>query len=129
VSGGKRRAPRLVNKLGARVRVDERRQYVRKSLHSKVSVFERNTHQYVGLLADYSVDGFMVASTVQPVEIGQHCEYMLLVQPPMEACATRVSVNADCTWCEQTSPSIYGIGFHVDNISEEAQRVLESCAD
>jgi len=52
-----------------------------------------------------------------------------IIQSPMEACATRVSVNADCTWCEQTSPSIYGIGFHVDNISEEAQRVLESCAD
>jgi len=111
------------------VSVDERRQYVRKSLHSKVSVFERNTNSYVGLLADYSVGGFMVASTVQSVEVGQHCEYMLLVQSSMEAGATRVSVDADCTWCEQTSPSLCGIGFHVDSISEEAQRVLESCAD
>lgn len=109
--------------------IDERRQYVRKSLHSTVSVFERNTNQYIGLLADYSGGGFMVASTVQPVTVGQHCEYMLLVQNALEACATRVAVDADCAWCEETSPSFFGIGFRVDNISAEAIRVLESCAD
>jgi len=111
------------------VNPDERRQYIRKSLHSTVSVFERNTNQYVGLLADYSKGGFMIASTVQPVVVGEHYEYMLLVQSPEEAGAKRVSVDADCAWCEQTSPSFYGIGFRVDNISEEAQRVLESCTD
>jgi len=109
--------------------VKERRQYIRKSLHSTISVFERNTNEYIGLLADYSEGGFMIASTIQSVDIGQHCEYMLLVQSPMEAGATRVSVDADCAWCEKTGLSFYGIGYQVDNISDEAQRVLESYAD
>jgi len=111
------------------VTIDDRRQYVRKSLHSTVSVFERNTNQYIGMLADYSRGGFMVASTVKPLQVGQHCECMLLVQNSLEACATRVAVDADCAWCEETSPSFFGIGFRVGNISEEAMQVLESCAD
>lgn len=109
--------------------IDERRQYIRKSLHSTVSVFERNTHEYVGLLADYSEGGFMVASTVRPVDVGQHCEFMLLVQSPMESGAIRVSVDADCAWCEETSASFYGIGFRLGVISTEAQQVLETCTD
>lgn len=106
----------------------ERRRYVRKSLHSNVSVFDRKTHQYVGLLADYSTGGFMVTSTIRSVDIGQHCEFMLLVQSPHEACAARVAVDADCAWCEQTSPSFFGIGLRVGELSEEAKQVLESCA-
>ena len=108
---------------------DERRKYIRKSLHSKVSVFERNTHEYVGLLADYSQGGFMVASSVQPMEIGGRYEYMLLIQSSDSGESRRVQLDAECAWCEKSSLSFYGIGFRLENISPEARQVLESCAD
>jgi len=108
---------------------DEQRKYIRKSLHSKVSVFERNTHEYVGLLADYSQEGIMVASSVQPMEIGRRYQYMLLVQSPVNGDTRRVQLDAECAWCEQGSLSFYGIGFRLENISPEARQVLESCAD
>ena len=109
--------------------MDERREYIRKSLHSTVSVFERNTHEYIGLLADYSLGGFMVTSSVRPIEIERRYQYMLLIQSQVNGNTTRAPFDAECAWCEQTSPSFYGIGFRLEYISPEARQVLESCAD
>ena len=108
---------------------EEQRKYIRKSLHSKVSVFERNSNEYVGLLVDYSQGGFMVASSVQAMEIGGRYEYMLLVQSSEGSESTRLQLDAECVWCEKSSLSFYGIGFRLENISPEARQVLESCAD
>jgi hypothetical protein len=109
--------------------VEERREYIRKSLHSTVSVFERETHQCIGLLADYSPGGFMVASSIRPIEVGRRCEYMLLIQSPVDGNTTRAPFDAECAWCEQTSPSFYGIGFRLYFISPEVREMLESCVD
>jgi len=109
--------------------VDERREYIRKSLHSTVSVFERNTHEYIGLLADYSTNGFLITSSVRPMDIGCRYQYMLLVQSLIDGNTSHVFFDAECVWCEQASPSFYGIGFRLEYISPEAREVLESCAD
>ena len=109
--------------------MDEQRKYMRKSLHSKVSIFERNTNEYVGLLVDYSQAGFMVACSVQAMGIGGRYEYMLLVQSSEGAESTRLQLDAECVWCDKGSLSFYGVGFRLENISPEARQVLESCAD
>lgn len=108
---------------------DERRKYIRKSLHSKISVFERNTNEYVGLLVDYSLAGFMVTSSVQPTDIGGNYEYTLLVQTADDGDSIRIELDAQCAWCEKSSLSFYSTGYRLKNISPQARQMLESYAD
>ena len=110
-------------------KVDERRNYVRKSLSSTVSVFDRNTNEYIGLVADWSEDGLLVTSSVNPIHIGGIYEYMLLSQSPNGSDATdRAQLDAESVWCERTSPSFYGTGFWLKLITPEARYVLEKCS-
>lgn len=107
--------------------MDERRNYIRKSLSSTVSVFDRNTNEYIGLVADYSDDGLLITSSVNPIQVGGVFEYLLLAQSPNGAEATdRAILDAESVWCERTSPSFYGTGFRLRTISPEAKQVLAS---
>lgn len=109
--------------------MDERRNYVRKSLSSTVSVFDRKTNEYIGLVADWSDDGILVTSSVKPIDVGGVYEYMLLAQSPNGYDGTdRGQVDAESMWCERTSPSFYGTGFRLKTISPEARVVLEKCS-
>lgn len=108
---------------------DNRRHHIRKSLTSTVSVFNRDTNEYVGLVADYSRDGMMVTSSINPIPVGSISHYLLLVQSPrMVEDADRAYFEAESVWCEQASPSFYGTGFHMTNLSSAAQKVLDECA-
>lgn len=110
--------------------MDDRRNYVRKSLSSTVSVFDRKTNEYIGLVADWSEDGLLVTSSVMPIAVGTVYQYMLLAQSPGDSGeGKRGNVDAESVWCERSSPSFYGTGYRLINISPEARRVLEKCSD
>ncbi len=107
--------------------LDERRNYIRKSLSSTVSVFDRNTNEYIGLVADWSKDGLLITSSVNPISVGSIFQYMLLSQSPNHSDTTdRAVIEAESVWCEQSSPSFYGTGFRITTISAEAKQLLES---
>ena len=110
--------------------LSERRSILRKAIHSTVSVFDRNTNEYVGLLADYSSEGVLVTTSVNPIELGCTFQFMLLVQSSRDADATdRGEFDAISMWSERTSPSFYGTGFKLSNPSAEILKLLESCSE
>lgn len=94
-----------------------------------MSVFDRNTNEYIGLVADWSEEGVLVTSSLKPIQVGDIFEYMLLAQSPKGGDATdRAQLDVESVWCERTSPSFYGTGFRLTNITPEARRVLELCS-
>ena len=110
--------------------LNERRSILRKAIHSTVSVFDRNTNEYVGLLADYSSEGVMVTTSVNPIELGRTYQFMVLVQSSRGADSTdRGDFNATSMWSERTSPSFYGTGFRLENPGPEILKLLESCTN
>jgi len=114
--------------MGTVEAISDRRGYVRKSLHSTVSVFDRVTDEYIGLVADFSQDGIMVTSSTRPIQVGETFEYMLLVQSGSGTDLTkRADFDAESMWCERTSPSFYGTGFQIGETNEQALSVLEAC--
>lgn len=109
---------------------DDRRAYVRKSLKSTVSVFDRDSNQYIGLVADYSDEGLLITSSITPIQVGKIYHFMLLVQSSHGMDDTdRASVDAVSVWCERTSPSFYGTGFKLQLLPSQAKKLLESCSN
>ena len=114
--------------LKQRMSDNNRRHHIRKSLISTVSVFNCDTDEYVGLVADYSRDGMMVASIRNPIPVGQTYHYLLLVQSPHAVeDAGSAYFEAESVWCEQSSPSFYGMGFHLAAFSPVARKVPDEC--
>ena len=107
--------------------MDERRDYIRKSLGSTVNVFDRNTNQYVGMVADFSDGGIMIASSVIPIQVGRKYEYILVTQSGNGSENERVPFDAESVWCERASASFYGTGFQIKEMSQSLREVLESC--
>jgi len=109
--------------------MDDRRNYLRKSLSSTVSVFDRKTNEYIGLVADWSEGGLLVTSSVTPIRVGDSYQYILLAQSP-GGCGenSRGYLDVESVWCERSSPSFYGTGFRLLNISPQARQVLEKCS-
>ncbi len=107
--------------------LDERRNYIRKSLSSTVSVFDSKTNEYIGLVADWSKDGLLITSSVNPIRVGAVFRYMLLSQSPNHSDTTdRATIQAESVWCEQSSPSFYGTGFKITAISADAEKLLDA---
>lgn len=107
----------------------ERRSILRKAVHSTVSVFDRITNEYVGLLADFSAEGVLITTSVNPIELGRMFQFMILVQSCKGVDTTdRGEFNAISMWSERTSPSFYGTGFKLANPSPEILKLLETCS-
>ena len=109
--------------------MDDRRQYIRKTLSSTVNVFDRNTHDYIGLVADYSDGGLLITSSVNPVEVGKTYQYLLMSQKETnDEIIQRGPVDVVSVWCDRNSSSFYGIGFQIVTLSQTAGKLLESCS-
>ena len=107
----------------------ERRSILRKALHSTVSVFDRDTGEYVGLVADYAPEGIMITSSTHPIEVGETYHFTLLAHSLRDSGEQdRGDLDAKAVWCEHTSPSFYGTGFKVDALSPNLFKLLELCS-
>ena len=104
--------------------MDEKRSYVRKSLHSTVTVFDRDTKEYIGLLADFSEDGVLVTSSVKPIPVGRTFHYMVLVPSNKNGGTCRAEFDATSIWSDCANETFYGTGFKLVHPSPDAQAIL-----
>lgn len=103
---------------------------LRKALHSTVSVFDRNTNRYIGLVAQYTPEGVVVASSFNPIAVGQKFTLTIVQQSPRRAeDTTRGDFDAVSVWCERTSASFYGAGFRIEKLTADALKLLEYCRE
>lgn len=105
--------------------MEEKRSYIRKSLHSTVTVFDRDTKEYIGLLADYSDDGVLVTSSIKPIPVGRTFHYMLLIPSDRAGGSARTELNVTSIWCDCANESFYGTGFKLEHPSARIQSFLK----
>jgi hypothetical protein len=104
--------------------MSEQRKQLRKHIAISLSAVDVNTGYVVGDLANISSDGCMVlARAALPVNSVFQLSVAL---PKVIHGADTVYFGAESLWCSETdSPGHYWIGFHIIDISQQDQEVLE----
>jgi len=106
--------------------VEEKRSYIRKSLHSTVTVFDLDTKEYIGLLADYSDDGVLITSSIKPIPVGRTFHYMLLIPSDTTSGVDRTELNVTSIWSDCANESFYGTGFKLEHPSATIKSFLKA---
>jgi hypothetical protein len=102
---------------------NDKRESDRRLLGQLLRVSDLQTDNVVGSLVNLSRGGFMLISKV-PVEANQVSWFSLELPEPVEG-HRRVSLEARCVWCQQSSFSTdYGAGFEIRQMSEDDRRRL-----
>lgn len=103
----------------------EKRQFVRKTLYTQVTLFEQHSMTCLGLMADYSEGGLMLSS-YQPLEIDREYD-VLMMDLPNNIGRKRIGhLRIKSVWCKQISNTQYGVGFILISNDESAQTMFAS---
>lgn len=103
--------------------IHENRQYVRRSLKSRVTVVFRASREHLGTLVDVSEQGIGVTS-YKPNLAGESYELALLHLPDEQNVPRLVAFDAQCVWCRQISGANYVSGFSLTEISDAARNIF-----
>ncbi|EAT11500.1 PilZ domain-containing protein [Bermanella marisrubri] len=104
---------------------NEKRQFVRKTLYTQVTLFEQNSMTCLGLMADYSEGGLMLSS-YQPLEIEKEYD-VLMMDLPNNIGRKRIGhIKIKSVWCKQISNTQYGVGFMLISSDKSAQSMFAS---
>lgn len=105
--------------------MDNQRQFLRKALDSTVSVFETESHEYVGLLVDCSEAGCMISSASP---LATDIEYhFTIVDLPVNISSKRSGVlTLKAVWSDQITNTMYGTGCELINSSDKAKQMFSS---
>lgn len=90
----------------------EKRMHPRWHLKSSVSVFEKHSKNYLGLLVDCSEQGLMI-STYDSLATGTLFELDLVDIPANVSDRRTGSCVAEVVWCDKITPSLYGSGLRI----------------
>lgn len=103
----------------------ENRMHARQILEATVSVFMHESKEYIGLMVDFSSTGIMLSSYT-PLEIGTILEVDMVDIPPNIDSRRTGQVKAQVMWSDRITPSMYGNGCKVIDLSDHAQLMLAS---
>jgi len=81
-------------------------------LKSNVSVFERQSKEYLGLLVDCSEQGVMI-STYDQLQPGTTLQIDLVDIAPHANSRRTGQCRAEVVWCDKITPSLYGSGCRI----------------
>ena len=103
----------------------ENRIHARQVLEATVSLFLHDSKEYIGLMVDFSASGIMLSSYT-PLEIGTILEVDMVDIPPNIDSRRTGQVKAQVMWNDRITPSMYGNGCKVIELSAHAQLMLAS---
>ena len=103
----------------------EKRQFVRKTLYTQVTLFEQHSMTCLGLMADYS-DGGLMLSSYQPLDTDKEYEVLMMDLPNNIGRKRIGSLKIKSVWCKQISNTQYGVGFMLLSSDESAQSMFAS---
>ena len=101
----------------------EHRHQHRMDIQDELSITDAKTGISLGMLANLSVEGLMIASQ-EPIALNTkfHLNVPLSAEGVDDA---SIIVTAESLWSEDVSGSgTYWTGFHIENISAEHQEIL-----
>ena len=98
------------------------------TLKSTVSIFERNSKDYLGLLVDCSGTGIMI-STYESLAPGTQIQLDLVDIPPNIDSRRTGRCTAEVVWCDQITPSLYGTGCRIMEPDDMMTTMLKNYAD
>jgi hypothetical protein len=104
--------------------MQERRKFDRKYLMFYTRVFNRETGELVGHLADLTAEGAQLICE-QPVATDQL--FHLSMDLPIGAFSKQfLNFDAQCVWCKpDIDPNFYGAGFHLINLNDDDRAIIE----
>ncbi|MDK1028818.1 MAG: PilZ domain-containing protein [Anaerolineae bacterium] len=106
--------------------MEERRNINRKDFSYYLQLIDSETQELLGHLVNISSDGFKIDSQ-GPIETDK--EYQIQMELTSEvADKPSITFYATCKWCKQDvlDPFVYNAGFHLNNISPEDMKIVES---
>jgi hypothetical protein len=103
----------------------ENRMHPRQVLDGTVSLFQHDTKEYIGLMVDFSVSGIMFSAYV-PLEIGAIIEVDIVDIPPNIDSRRTGQIKAQVMWTDRMTPSMYGNGCKVLELSDCAKLMFTS---
>ena len=102
----------------------DQRQFVRKSLHCMVSIFnEQGTS--MGNMVDYS-DGGIMLSSYQPIEVDTIFKVAMVDLPNNIGRKRTGYLTIKSVWTDQLTPSMFGTGFELIEVDEQAKTMFAS---
>ena len=102
-----------------------RRKHPRHHLREPVQVYDRMADRELGLLANISLDGIMVASQN---EIDTDTLYQVsLIFPESINGINSINVGVDCMWCSANTENanLFWSGFHIIGYDDDEVSILE----
>src|SRR5690554_4489954 len=106
------------------VSTKDKRMHPRWALKSNVSVFKLEDKEYFGLLVDCSDEGLMI-STYDSLQPGERFE-LELVDVPVNVSDRRMGqCVAEVVWSDKITPSLYGNGFRIMEISPTLNAMIK----
>jgi hypothetical protein len=103
----------------------ENRMHARQVLDGTVSLFQHDSKEYIGLMVDFSDSGIMLSSYT-PLEIGAILEVDMVDIPPNIDSRRTGKIKAQVMWTDRITPSMYGNGCKVIELSDRAKLMLAS---
>ncbi len=118
------RALRLsVKKHFKSIIMPERRRLKRKRLVYYLKIYDRNTLEIAGHLADLTVHGINMICE-QPLESGIVMELKMTLPEEMDA-KNEIALDVKSSWCKRDiNPNFYTIGCELIGISEKDGKIL-----
>jgi len=105
--------------------MNDQRQFVRKTLSTQVTLFDKHTQQYTGFMVDYSDGGIMMAC-YQPLEVQKTYEFIMMDLPNNIGRKRMGHITLNSVWCKQISPTQFGVGFMLVEMDEGAKTMFAS---
>jgi len=105
--------------------MSDKRKTERNQLATYLNVFDRNTDQLLGYMADFSNEGMMLVSKT-PVQVGVVFECRAILTK-LVAGQGQVTFDAESRWCDHDSNlyALYNTGFLFIDVSPENLAILE----
>ena len=103
----------------------ENRMHPRQVLDGTVSLFLHESKEYIGLMVDFSATGIMLSSYT-PLELNSIIEVDMVDIPPNIDSRRTGQVKVQVMWADRITPSMYGNGCKVIELSEPAKLMLTS---
>ncbi|WP_257284699.1 PilZ domain-containing protein [Endozoicomonas sp. SESOKO1] len=101
----------------------EKRRFPRKTLEKTAEVLDKDTGLSIGILEDVSKGGFSIL-TDQGVRPSETRNVTLILPGPQES-TYRVSMNAECVWCQTISEQAdFAAGFVLRSIEDQDEVAL-----
>lgn len=104
---------------------ENKRKSKRRNLIYYLSIFDKETDDFIGQLVNITTEGIMVVSE-HPIETGKYFRLRMTLPEPIEG-SDIVEFDAVSKWCtKDINPSFYDIGFEFHVITPKSIEQIKS---